>query len=121
MARGQAYPEGATRRDGRGAAHVMYALYAASVVTALPMLAGVVVAYLGRADARGTIYRSHLDWGIRTFWWTLLFTVIGLVLTLILIGWVILGALWLWFVYRTVRGWLRLIDERPAPGHVGPG
>lgn len=104
------------RRDGRSAAHVMYALYALSIVTAVPMLVGVIVAYLGRGDARGTIYRSHLDWGVRTFWWTLLFTVIGLVLTLVLIGYVILFLVWIWFVYRTVRGWLNLFDGRPAPG-----
>jgi uncharacterized membrane protein len=108
----------ASRRDGRAAAHIMYALYAASIVTAVPMLIGAIVAYLGRRDARGTIYAGHLTWGIRTFWWTLLWVIVGTILTLVLIGWLILGLVWLWFVYRTVRGWLLLFDDRPAPGEA---
>ncbi len=94
---------------GRAAAHVMYALYAVALFTALPLLAGVIVAYLGRGGAE-PLYRSHLTWGIRTFWWALLWLVIGTILTLVLVGYAILALLWLWTAYRTVRGWLRLAD-----------
>lgn len=94
---------------GRAAAHVMYALYAVALFTALPLLAGVVVAYLGRGSA-DPVYRSHLTWGIRTFWWALLWLVIGTVLILVLVGYAILAILWLWTAYRTIRGWLRLAD-----------
>ena len=52
--------------------------------------AGVIVAYIGRSET-GEIYRSHLTWGIRTFWWALLCFIIGAVL-------------WLWTAYRTIRG-----------------
>lgn len=94
---------------GRTAAHVMYALYAIALFTALPFFAGVIVAYLGRSAA-DAVYRSHLTWGIRTFWWTMLWFVIGAVLSLVLIGYVILAILWLWTAYRVIRGWLRLAD-----------
>jgi uncharacterized membrane protein len=94
---------------GRAAAHVMYALYAIALFTALPLLAGVIVAYVGRGSA-DALYRSHLSWGIRTFWWALLWLVIGTILTLVLIGYAILAILWLWTAYRTIRGWLRLAD-----------
>jgi uncharacterized membrane protein len=94
---------------GRAAAHVMYALYAIALFTALPLLAGVVVAYLGRGGA-DPLYRSHLSWGIRTFWWALLWLVVGTVLTIVLVGYAILAVLWLWTAYRTIRGWLRLAD-----------
>lgn len=94
---------------GRAAAHLMYALYAIALFTALPFFAGVIVAYLGRGGAE-PLYRTHLSWGIRTFWWALLWFVIGSILTIILIGWAILGLLWLWTAYRTIKGWLRLAD-----------
>ena len=58
------------------------------------------------------VYRSHLDWGITTFWVALVIGIIGFVLLFILIGWLVLGLLWLWTAYRIVRGWLRLLDNR---------
>jgi len=94
---------------GRAAAHVMYALYAIALFTAVPFFAGVIVAYIGRPGA-DVVYRSHLSWGIRTFWWALLWFIIGAVLSLVLIGYVILAILWLWTAYRVIRGWLRLAD-----------
>ena len=97
---------------GRTAAHVVYALYAIALFTALPLLAGVIVAYFARNGA-DPVYRSHLGWSIRTFWWALLWLIIGTVLTIILIGYAILGLLWLWTAYRIVRGWLRLADNLP--------
>jgi uncharacterized membrane protein len=36
-----------------------------------------VVAYLKRDDAAGTWLESHYRWQIRTFWWLLLWGVIG--------------------------------------------
>ena len=97
---------------GRAAAHVVYALYAVALFTALPLLAGVIVAYIARGGAE-SVYRSHLTWSIRTFWWTVLWLIIGTVLTVVLIGYAILGLLWLWTAYRTTRGWLRLADNLP--------
>lgn len=96
---------------GRAAAHLMYALYAVALFTALPMLAGVVVAYIGRGAAE-PVYRSHLDWGITTFWVALVIGIIGFVLLFVLIGYLVLGLLWLWTAYRIIRGWLALLDGR---------
>jgi len=95
---------------GRAAAHVMYALYAVALFTALPLIAGVVVAYLGRGGA-DPVYRSHLTWGIRTFWWALLWLIVGSILVVVLVGYLILGLLWLWTAYRVIKGWLRLADN----------
>lgn len=109
---GEIVPAGQSSAPGRAAAHVMYALYAVALFTALPMLAGVIIAYIGR-DGADPLYRSHLSWGIRTFWWAMLVFIIGLVLTVVLIGYLILGLLWLWTAYRVIRGWLRLADGQP--------
>ena len=50
----------------------------------------VIVCYVKRDDAAGTWVASHFTWLIRTFWWSLLWAVIGwlvmLTLGLILIG-----------------------------------
>ena len=38
---------------------------------------------------------------------------VAILLKVVLIGFVILGLLWLWFMWRTCMGWLALLDERP--------
>jgi len=81
----------------------------------------VVVAYVSRGDLRGTWAESHLTWLIRTFWWSLLWNVIGGVVvlgTLFLgypIAWVIWVATAIWVIYRVVRGFLLFNDRRPIP------
>ena len=113
--------------------HVIYALHAWSVLIGLltpafvlsafllgwPSLIAVVLNYIKRSDAAGTVFESHFRWQIRTFWYGLLWVCLcGLfvVLTLgigILIAWLPLAIVGFWFVYRIVRGWLALRDGRP--------
>jgi uncharacterized membrane protein len=114
-------------------AHVIYGLHAASLVTGIigaatvvgafltgwPSLIAVILNYVKRSEVRGTWLASHFRWQIRTFWFGLLWvTVCGIfvVATLgigLLIAWLPLAFVGLWFVYRIVRGWLRLLDRRP--------
>ena len=61
-----------------------------------------------RGDARGTWMESHFTWLIRTFWWSLLWGLIGglvlITLGLILIGIPIAPPIWavdaIWVIYR---------------------
>ncbi|MEO9135687.1 MAG: hypothetical protein ABI316_03685 [Casimicrobiaceae bacterium] len=84
-------------------------------------IVGVIVAYVSRGDLRGTWAESHLTWLIRTFWWSLLWNVVGgivVVGTLFLgypIAWVIWVATAVWVVYRVVRGFLLFNDRKPIP------
>ena len=100
---------------GRAGAHLMYACYAVSLFTGLPMFVGVIIAYVSRGGSE-PLYKGHLHYGITTFWWSLLFLVIGLVLMLVLVGYVFLAIAWIYMLWRTVRGWWRLIDAQSAPG-----
>ena len=92
--------------------HVTYGLYALGLVTGIFAIAGLIVAYIKRDDAAGTYLASHYGWLIRTFWWGMLWTVIGLVLTLVVVGIAVLAAAWIWWVYRIIKGWLRLTEKR---------
>ena len=112
-------------------AHLVYALHTLAIVVgivgaatvigsfvgSLPSIVAVIFNYVKRGDARGTWIASHYRWQIRTFWFTLLWALIGwgLVLTIIgaVVGVPILIALTLWLMYRIGRGWLRLRDRRP--------
>jgi uncharacterized membrane protein len=88
-----------------------------SFVGSVPSIIAVILNYIKRGDARGTWAESHYRWQIRTFWFALLWAIIGVVLIITILGAVfgipILGVLTLWLVYRIARGWLRLRDKRP--------
>jgi len=92
--------------------HFVYALYAASVLFGLTALIGVIIAYLKRPEAAGTWLESHYEWQIRTFWWGLLFMVIGAATTFVMIGFLIMFAALVWLIYRVVKGWVRLNNAR---------
>jgi uncharacterized membrane protein len=112
-------------------AHLVYALHTLAIVVgivgaatvigsfvgSLPSIVAVILNYVKRGDARGTWIASHYRWQIRTFWFTLLWALIGWALVITIIGAVmgvpVLIALTLWLIYRIGRGWLRLRDRRP--------
>ena len=87
-------------------------------------IVGVVVCYVKRDEARNTWVASHLTWLIRTFWWSFLWDMLGLLILivfgLILIGIPIAFGIWfvtaLWVIYRVVRGYLLFKDSKPIPG-----
>jgi uncharacterized membrane protein len=88
-----------------------------SFVWSVPSIVAVILNYAKRGDARGTWVESHYRWQIRTFWFALLWAIIGWVLVFTIVGIVvgapILLALTAWLIYRIARGWLRLRDRRP--------
>ena len=101
-------------RSAKSLTTLIYALYAASFfVGGVTAIAAIVINYLKRDDVVGTFLDSHFRWQIRTFWFGVLWTAIGAVLMLVLIGWVVLGVVWVWLVYRIVKGFLRLNDNKP--------
>jgi uncharacterized membrane protein len=94
---------------------VVYALQALSLLWGVTAIIGVVVSYVKREDAVGTLYESHFNWQIRTFWFGLLWGFIGFVLIFALgLGFLILFAAWVWMIYRVVKGWLKLTEGKPV-------
>jgi uncharacterized membrane protein len=112
---------------GRGAAFLVYGLYLLSIPSAaIFALIGVIVALSSR-DGASPLVRSHLDDQIRiwmiAFWWgvfLLVATIVGLLLTIVLVGFPILwiaGGLgflvMVWFTIKSALGLLALMDGRP--------
>lgn len=97
-------------------AAIVYALQAASLFTGtLTLFAGIIINYVRREDVEGSWIESHFRWQIKTFWYSLLWMVIGAATVIFLIGWAILLAASLWLIYRVVKGWVYLSEKRPMP------
>ena len=97
--------------------HIVGLLLSAGLLSVIALI----VNYLKRDEATGTLYRSHMDWMIATFWWTVLWVVLLFVPMMVvtifsfgLLAWVFLLP-GLWFLYRMIKGLLRLTEQRPVP------
>ncbi len=93
---------------------IVYILYALSVVVGLTAIAGVIVAYLKKEEAVGTWIEKHFEYQIRTFWISLIVGAIGFLLSFIAIGVAVIIADIVWFIYRVIKGWIALNDEKPV-------
>ena len=92
---------------------VVYALQAAAFLLGITSIVAIIINYVKRGDVQGTWLASHFRWQIRTFWFSLLWSIIGMVTIFIAVGYVILLADVIWVIYRIVKGWLRLVDNKP--------
>jgi len=116
--------------------HWIYGLHALSILIGVlttasivgkfifgwPSIIAVVMNYARRAEVRGTWLEGHFRWQIRTFWfallWVLVIAVISAPLVLIvglglITGFIGLGIIGIWAIYRVARGWMALRDSRP--------
>jgi uncharacterized membrane protein len=103
-----------------------------------PSIIAVILNYVTRGNVRGTWLDTHWRWQLRTFWFTAAWALVIAMLVLTIVGvipyawalaplalvfavisipaaWLILLALGIWLLYRVIRGWLALADQRPMP------
>ena len=103
-----------SRNDFEQLTTLVYILQALGFFTGgLTMIAGVVVNYVRKDDVADSWLASHFRWQIRTFWFFLLWSVIGYIAVFVVIGIPILFASLIWAIYRIVKGWLYLSENKP--------
>ena len=99
---------------GSGMAMLVYILYMVGIVFALISLIGVIIAYINKSDAPHWL-KSHYQFQIRTFWIGILFGLVGLLLTVIYIGWLLIFLSVIWLVIRCVKGFKYLDSNSAVP------
>lgn len=94
---------------------VVYILQAVGLLGfGITAIAGLIINYLKREDAAGTLYESHFTWQIRTFWWSLVWSLLGALLLFAFgLGVLVWAIVWIWALYRVLKGWLRWNDVQP--------
>jgi len=104
----------AAREDGaRTIAIIVYLLYLAALINGLTAIVGVILAYVKRDESRGTVYESHFSNAIEVFWIFLVGMLIAVPLCFVVIGIPLVIGLYIWVLYRTIRGIVRASDGRP--------
>jgi uncharacterized membrane protein len=82
---------------------VISLLYLGSFLAGITTLIAVVLAYLWKGEAHESWEESHFRYAIRTFWIGIAWTIIGVVLAIVLIGWFILALIPVWFAIRALK------------------
>lgn len=120
--------------------HITYLLYILSYFTAgLLWIVPIFMNYAKRHDADNTWLATHFDWQIKTFWYSIIWFAIGVIIVvfalgglgvsmmsdgnniaigsvlLASLGFIIMGIAFIWHLYRIIRGWIALADGRPVP------
>jgi uncharacterized membrane protein len=109
---------------------VVYILHVATSVTLISVFVAIAINYSRRDRVAGTIYASHFDWQISTFWYSLVYFLLGALLLvwgivawagkggggpgLVILGIVLLFFNWCWHLYRVIRGLMSWNDRRPV-------
>lgn len=121
----------------RTATMICYVLYLVAFLNGLTAIIGVIIAYIKKSDALGTVWESHFRNLIVVFWAMLAIFLVGLVtlpislfslaalfdsdfalpalsvLALPLLAWIfILPVFVIWFLYRMIRGLVRASEDR---------
>ena len=105
-----------TAIDLKTLTHIAYGLFAIGILSmgmfGAAAVAAVILLFVKRADAAGTVYALHFDWMLYTFWWGALWFAVSALATLVHIGWVGVVATGVWEIYRLIKGWLALYESR---------
>jgi uncharacterized membrane protein len=90
-------------------------LFILSFFTGLTGIIGVILAYVWRGENPSGWESSHYTYHIRTFWIGLAGTILGFVLLIVVIGFLIMFAVGIWVLVRSVIAMLNAQKEVPMP------
>lgn len=81
------------------------------------LLVALIIDLVKKGDAAGTWQVSHFSWRIRSVLWAgILYAVtIPLWLLFLLPGWIAWAVVSIWFLYRVVKGMVRMNASQPMP------
>lgn len=94
---------------------IAYVLHLVGAVAGVTSIIALILNYV-RKGQYGAPLDSHHRWMIRSFWWAIVWIVLGCITMFVVIGWVILGITWVWYIYRHLRGLIALANGEAMPG-----
>ena len=92
---------------------LVYVLQALSFFLGVTCIVAIIINYVKHPEVSNTWLASHFRWQMRTFWFGLLWMVLGALTIRLAVGYLIITATGIWIIYRIVKGWLYLHDGKP--------
>ena len=92
---------------------VSYVLMTIGIFTGIFWFIGAIWAMVKKEDAINTPYYDHYTNIVKTFWWGLLWAVIGFVTWMFFIGGFIVLIAGIWSIYRIIKGLARTTSNKP--------
>lgn len=81
------------------------------------LIVALIIDLVKKSDAEGTWQASHFSWRIRSVIWAAVLYVVTFPLWLLFIlpGWIAWGLVSIWFLYRIVKGMVRMNASQAMP------
>jgi uncharacterized membrane protein len=105
-------PTPAQEHEARKWVIIVYVLQILSLFIGITSIIGIIINYIKLDDVRGTWLESHFRWQMRTFWFSLLWAVLGGLTFWFGVGivvWIVAG---IWGLYRIIKGAIYLYDGK---------
>lgn len=97
-----------------GTAKLVYIMNFVGFILPISTIVALIVAYL--SDKSDDLVRTHLKFQIRTFWWTFLMGILGIVGTFFIVGYFILLFAFIYALTRYISGFMLLNKGIPVTG-----
>lgn len=87
------------------------------------LVVALVIDLVKKSDAEGTWLASHFSYRIRSVLWAGVLYIVTFPLWLLFVvpGWIAWGIISIWFLYRIVKGMVRMNQQRPMVSADGAG
>lgn len=91
---------------------IAYGLMILGLFTGLFWLVGAIWAMVKKGEAAGSLFEDHYSNIIKTFWWGFGLSIVGFVLAFVVIGYFVLLAVWIWSIYRIIKGLAKITSNK---------
>lgn len=109
-----AVPQSLSTKDGAAKTNALiaYGLMIIGLFTGIFWIVGAVWAMLKKGEAQGSIFEDHYSNIIKTFWWGLGLSILGIFLAFAGIGYFILLAVLIWSIFKVVKGLAKITSNK---------
>ena len=102
-----------TKNDSSSIAKVNYILQIISTIIGITGIIAVIIAYVNRDDSDDWL-QTHYRFQIRTFWISVIYITLGVLLLQVMVGLFILAFTFFWLVIRCAKGLKQLSNNEPV-------
>ncbi len=106
--------QSSTSSSSSDSVKLVYLLNFAGFVVGITTLIAVVIAYLKRGEA-DSVAATHFTYQIRTFWISILYIVVCMLLMMVAIGFILMLGWLIWAIVRNVKGFMLIAEGKPIP------